>query len=355
MTQRARARRLERIMAKLFDALTFRLFLAWAFFASIGVVLFRRLTKGRAHPSWSLPYEVAVDLVRRFMLHGLEELRAGKPASEAPVPRHPRLMRSVALTHKKLAGQRAEIHARHNLPERAPTFLYWHGGGYAACSPRTHRDLLSAIALTSGARVIAPCYPMVPHASFPAAPEAAVACYRELLASGISPDDLIVGGDSAGGGLSLAMLMKLREAGDPLPRAVVLLSPWVDLEVTGASIKAHAQYDYMDPVMIDQGSRWYAGEESRRHPHISPIHADLTGLPPMLILTGGVEVFRSENELLVEKLREAGVDVTHEIAENAVHVFPLLSIVSKQSREARHRIGQFVRAQLSAADAVRAA
>jgi acetyl esterase/lipase len=199
----------------------------------------------------------------------------------------------------------------------------------------------------SGARVIAPTYPMAPSSPYPAALDTAVACYRELLRSGVPAERVIVGGDSAGGGLALAMLLKLREAGDPLPRATVLLSPWVDLESTGASVLANSPYDYLTPQMLEAGSRWYAGSESLRNPFISPIHADLKGLPPTLVLTGGLELFRSENDAFVEKLRAAGVPVVHEVTENVVHVNLLLAIVSRQARAAIRRVGAFVRENMA--------
>jgi acetyl esterase/lipase len=324
-------------------ALWYRVFLVRALLAAIVTVVVRRLTRGKAHPAWSLPYEVGVELNRRFMNNGAGEISRGGRPSDAAVPRNPIHAQRVALGKQVIAGQRADVHTPLGYAQGAPTFLYWHGGGYVSCSPRTHRALLCALADASGARCIAPSYPLAPASPFPAALDAALACYRELLASGVSPSRLVVGGDSAGGGLTLAMLLSLRDAGEPLPSAAVLLSPWVDLECSGASIQGHARYDYLDPELVDQAARWYAGGESRRHPLISPIHADLRGLPPMLVLTGGVEVFHSENELFVERLRAADVRVAHEIAEHAVHVFPLLSVVSAQGRSAERRIGRFIR------------
>jgi len=331
----------------MFERIVFRGFLAWALIASIGTVLWRRARGQRAHASWSLPYEVAVLLVRRFMMNGFAELQGGRPASDDAVPRNPIVAARVALTKQTLADRLAEVHTPNKLADDAPTFLYWHGGGYVSCSPRTHRDLLSSVAHVAGARVIAPCYPMAPSAPYPAALDTAVACYRALLASGVPAERLIVGGDSAGGGLALAMLLKLREAGDPLPRATVLLSPWVDLEATGTSVLANAPYDYLTPQMLEAGSRWYAGNESLRNPLISPIHAELRGLPPTLVLTGGLELFRSENDAFVSKLRSAGVPVVHEVTENVVHVNLLLSIVSREARVAIRRVGEYVRERMA--------
>jgi len=328
--------------------LAFRLFLGWALVVSIGTVLVRRVTGRKAHPSWTLPYEVAVELLRRFMANGFLELSRGQTATEDAVPRNPLVASRVALTHQTLGSRPAEVHTPVGAAPDAATILYWHGGGYVSCSPRTHRDMLSSIAYTSGARVIAPTYPMAPTSPYPAAVDTAVECYRALIASGVSPNRVIVAGDSAGGGLALAMMLRLREAGDALPRAAVLLSPWVDLEATGASVQGNAPYDYLTPHLLAAGSRWYAGGESLRHPHISPIHAELHGLPTSLVLTGGLELFKSENDAFVAKLRDAGVDVTHEVAEHGVHVNALLAVVSSDARAAIRRIGRFVREHVAA-------
>jgi epsilon-lactone hydrolase len=329
--------------------LAFRAFLTWTFFASIAAVLLRRARGRAAHASWSVPYEVAVEIVKRFMANGFAELSAGRPATEDAVPRNPVSASRVTLTKQLVATRLAEVHTPIGAPQDAATFLYWHGGGYVSCSPRTHRDMLSSISYVTRTRVIAPSYPMAPVAPFPAAIDTAIDCYRAVLKSGVPPDRLIVGGDSAGGGLTLAMLLKLREAGDPMPRAMVLLSPWVDLEATGASVQGNAPYDYLTPELLAAGSRWYAGAESLRNPLISPIHADLRGLPPALVLTGGLELFRSENDAFVLKLREAGVPVVHELTEHVVHVNALLSVVSREARAAIRRVGSYVRDQVSAA------
>jgi monoterpene epsilon-lactone hydrolase len=333
-------------MRKRLRSLRFQLSALRALQAPIAAVIGRRLTAGKAHPAWSFSYEVAVEVTRRFMQAGVDAVRAGKPLPEAAgLSRGSPPGMRVALSEETLAGRPTEVHTPSGHAASGATVLYWHGGGYYSCSPRTHRDLIAAIAHASGARCVVPSYPLAPAQPFPASLDTAVACYRALLASGVSPQQLVVSGDSAGGGLTLALLLTLRDAGDALPRAVVLLSPWVDLEVTGASIHAHARYDYLSPDLVEQASRWYAGAESRRHPLISPIHADLRGLPPMFVLTGGIELFRSENELFVERLRAAGVQVTHEIAEHAVHVYAVFGSVSEESRQATRRIGEFVREQ----------
>ena len=166
-----------------------------------------------------------------------------------------------------MADRLADVHTPRQVPADAATFLYWHGGGYVSCSPRTHRDMLSSIAHVTRARVIAPSYPMAPVSPYPAAVDTAVECYRALLASGVPADRMIVGGDSAGGGLALAMLLRLREAGDPLPRAM-------GCSRRGSTSRerrscSRTPYDYL-PRTLSNPARSVPGT-SAAHPFISPI------------------------------------------------------------------------------------
>jgi acetyl esterase/lipase len=305
-------------------------------------VFFGRLLRGPADPSWSLPFEVAVDVSRRYMRHGFGQARAGLAINDAPVPRDPMLASRVALQREELAGLRTEVHTpRDHRPEHG-TLLYFHGGGYISCSPRTHRNLASRIAWHGRVRVLVPRYPKAPEHPFPAALDSAVACFEALLASGTAPERVLIGGDSAGGGLALALLLRLREAGAPLPRAAVLLSPWVDLTGSGQSLTS-AKLDILDAEMIGVSSALYAGGASLEDPLISPLYADLSGLPPVLVQTGEHEIFHSENHQLVERLRAAGVEVEHEVSPAMTHVFQSLAMLSGAGQAAVRSIGRFVR------------
>jgi monoterpene epsilon-lactone hydrolase len=321
--------------------LLFRLFIGYCIVTSIGRVIVRRLRRGPADPSWSLPFEVAVDVSRRFMHHGFGEAQAGLPVSEAPTPREPDVVMKVALHHEQLAGLAAEVHTPRGWKAGDPTLLYWHGGGYISCSPRTHRALVSRMAMYSGARCIVPCYAKAPEHPYPAALDSSVACFNALLVAGVDARTLFVGGDSAGGGLALAMTLRLREAGGPLPRALVLLSPWVDLTGSGASVSS-AKLDILDGTMIARGAALYAGTVSLRDPFLSPLHARLEGLPPLLVQTGEHEVFFSENHSFVERAQAAGVQVTHEVSPGMTHVFQTLAAFNSRGREAIRSIGRFV-------------
>ncbi|HEX2679257.1 MAG TPA: alpha/beta hydrolase, partial [Polyangiales bacterium] len=284
--------------------LLYRSFIAYCIVSSIVRVSVRRLFRGPRDASWSLPFEIAVDVTRRFMEHGFGEARAGLPVSDAPTPRDLVTRSRVTLEHEDLAGLPAEVHTPKTWKIGDPTLLYWHGGGYISCSPATHRALVARIALHSGARCIVPCYAKAPVHPFPTALDSAVMCWQALLDSGVSPSTLFVGGDSAGGGLSLAMTLRLREAGKPLPRALILLSPWVDLTGSGDSVR-RAELDILNGAMIEAGAALYAGGASLSHPLISPLHAVLEGLPPLLVQTGEHEVFFSENHAFVDRARAA--------------------------------------------------
>ncbi len=224
------------------------------------------------------------------------------------------------------------------------SFLYFHGGGYLTGSSRTHRSLASRISRASGARVLLPNYRLAPEHRFPAAVEDSVAVYRWLIADGMDPARLVVGGDSAGGGLTLAMLTLLRDAGDPLPAATVLLSPWTDLAGTGESMVTRADDDpWLDPSQMPAGVRAYVGDTDPKDPLASPLYAELHGLPPMLIQVGTAEIVLDDSRRLAVKAREAGVEVVLDEWEDQIHVFQAFAPYIPKARPAIHQIGLFVR------------
>jgi acetyl esterase/lipase len=183
------------------------------------------------------------------------------------------------------------------------TLLYLHGGGYVACSAEMHRPITVRFA-QHGLRVFAPDYRMAPEHLFPGAVEDAVAVYRDLTGK------IVVAGDSAGGGLALALLISLRDAGLPLPSAVALFSPWTDLAATGESLVSNdRRCALFHGANIGTGARFYLGDADPRNPLASPLYADLSQLPPMLIHVGENEVLLDDSKRLAEKARAAGVKV----------------------------------------------
>lgn len=307
------------------------------------IVLFRRLFKGRRHPLWGFRKELVAEIARNTTLRLLEAppevLRAR--LMTAPIPW--RLRFSVRHERGSHGSNYAEFFTPRIWTPEAPTLLYFHGGGYIAGSPATHRDLLARIAHASGARCICVDYRKAPEYPYPTPIDDGEAAYRTLLASGIAPEKVFVGGDSAGGGMALAVLLRAKQSELPMPRGAVLLSPWVDLTFAGESVQGNARYDYLTPESLGYGAQHYLQGHDASHPEVSPLFADLSGLPPLLIQSGDAELFFSENMLLAERVRSVGVEVVHQIEPGMVHVFQLFASFAPECGPAISRIGAHMR------------
>ena len=223
------------------------------------------------------------------------------------------------------------------------TFLYLHGGGYMLGSVATHRNLVGRIAREARARCLSLDYRLAPEHPFPAAVEDALAAYRWLLESGVEPSRLAIGGDSAGGGLTLGTLVSLRAAGDPLPACAVCLSPLTDLEGSGDSMRTADDPLISDLSAVDEMTQTYMQGADPRDPRASPLHADYAGFPPLLIQVGTREVLLDDSTRVAVKAREAGVEVTLEVEEGLIHVWQLFGPHVPESKQAVKRIGAFVR------------
>ncbi len=224
------------------------------------------------------------------------------------------------------------------------TILYLHGGGFIAGSIRTHRDLASRIAKASCARLFTVDYRLVPEHPFPAALNDALAAYKGLLNRGTNPGQVVVGGDSAGGGLALSLLVKLGRGKLPLPQRAVFLSPWVDLENKNPSIHVNRGKDPMlTPTMLDESARLYT-EGDLSDPLVSPINADFDGLCPVLIHVGENEILLDDALLLARNARESGVEVEVEVWDEMFHVFQYFARYLPAARQAVEKIGRFTAA-----------
>jgi acetyl esterase/lipase len=213
------------------------------------------------------------------------------------------------------------------------TLLYLHGGGYVACSIETHRPITVGFA-QNGLRVFAPEYRMAPEHLFPAAVDDAVAVYRALREQ--APGKIVVGGDSAGGGLALAMLISLRDSGVPLPAAAALFSPWTDLAATGDSLVTNDRSCALfHGANIGEGARFYLGDADPRNPLASPLYADLTGLPPMLIHAAKNETLLDDSTRLADRARAAGVRVEMKIWPVVPHVWQLVPAMPEARQSLR--------------------
>lgn len=225
--------------------------------------------------------------------------------------------------------------------------LYLHGGGYTICSPVTHRGLAGQIARSAAARLLSIDYRLAPEHPYPAAMEDALAAYQWMLAQGVRPNRIAMGGDSAGGGLTLATSVSLKAAGLPLPAALFLISPWTDLTFSGES---HRTLKKVDPIFQGEGGASfgpaYTGQFDPALPLISPLFADLHGLPPTLIQVGSDEILLSDSTRLEEKMKSEGVNVDLQIWEGMWHVFQAFTPWLPESQHAVNRIGRFIRAQI---------
>jgi epsilon-lactone hydrolase len=221
--------------------------------------------------------------------------------------------------------------------------LYLHGGGYSYCSADTHRTLAANIMIESDVKVLLPEYRLAPEHPFPAAIEDTIMIYQWLLKQGYESSNIIFAGDSAGGGLSVAATLVLRDQYDPLPAALVCLSPWVDLTSSGESYRENSEKDpYLRPHLVRKTAQQYAAGESLDHHLISPVFADLSGLPPMFIQTGGIEILLSDAELLTDRARQSGVEVCFKVWEGMWHVWQISNKLP-EAKKAVKEIGEFVR------------
>ena len=222
-------------------------------------------------------------------------------------------------------------------------FLYLHGGAYCLGSIRSHRFLTGYITQAARARVLLIDYRLAPEHPFPAAVEDTAAAYRYLLEQGIAPDKITIGGDSAGGGLTMAALVSLRDQGEPLPDTAVCISPWTDLAGSGRSNETKQAVDFtLSPALLRRYAALYLDGCEPTVPLASPIYADLSGLPPTLILVGSEEILLDDAIRLAEKAEADGVTVTLEVWQEMIHVWPALAMFIPEGRQAIARIGEFV-------------
>jgi monoterpene epsilon-lactone hydrolase len=269
----------------------------------------------------------------------VEFIRSKLDSSILPRPSIPQ---SAQITQVNEDGVRGEWVEWATDPQS--TIYYLHGGGYIACSPATHRSFTVALSRAAKARIFALDYRLAPEHRFPAAVEDAVNGYLWLMKNGVAPDRIAIGGDSAGGGLAMATLVALRDAGEELPRTAFCLSPWTDLEVTGQSLITN---DHCDSMFYGESIRKvapiYLGNRPANDPLASPIYADLSNLPPLLIYASSSEVLLDDSVRLAERAKRYGVDVDLCIWEDLPHAWPfLVAFKVPEARKALNEIAHFV-------------
>jgi acetyl esterase/lipase len=233
--------------------------------------------------------------------------------------------------------------------EPVATLVYLHGGGFLVGSPPLFRFVSRGFA-SAGFDVFTPAYRLAPEHVFPAALDDVFAAYKALLSAG-PRQPIVLAGDSAGGGLAVSLMLRLRDAGLPLPQAAALFSPWTDLAATGASVRENEARDALfTRRMILLGARFVLGRESGRNPLASPVYADLSGLPPLLVHVGAEEALRDDSTRLVARAKAAGVDASLEIWPDVPHAWQLMGFLP-EARESRARAVRFLRQRLLAAPA----
>ncbi|MBS4045749.1 MAG: alpha/beta hydrolase [Alphaproteobacteria bacterium] len=274
---------------------------------------------------WTTP-----SLQARLIARGLRRLIKPRRVSRADLPLIRVLMaamtRSRPLPGVTVERVKAPVHGewlRPRQPRRGRALLYLHGGGYMAGNPRTHRAITARLAHRLGVAVFSLDYRLAPEHPYPAALEDALAAWRWLLDDGWRPDRLWLAGDSAGGGLALALMLACKQQALPLPAAAALFSPWTDLTCSGASVTQNAQScAWFTPHQLDFAARLYADRHTLGDPLVSPLFGDLSGLPPLLLHVSDSELLRDDSLRLEAKARAAGNPVRLRLWHGLPHAWP---------------------------------
>jgi acetyl esterase/lipase len=264
---------------------------------------------------------------------------------EKGAARYAKIPKNIQLKEQNIEGIKSEwlIPAGAN-PEKL--ILYVHGGGYVSGSCSDHRGFVSKFAQFTGVTNLIFEYRLAPENPFPASLDDSVKIYKWLLASGYQPENILIAGESAGGGLTLATLLALKEKNIPLPVAGVAISPWTDLTCSGNSYKTKNKFS---PAPLNSWfvfSKHYAGQTPADNPLISPLFGDLNGLPPLFINSGVADELFDDGEQFSLKAKDAGVDVIFRAGKGMVHCYPLLAPMFREATEAMNEIVGFVKHHL---------
>ncbi len=234
--------------------------------------------------------------------------------------------------------------------DRARVLLYLHGGAYIFGSPRTHAAMVAVLAKAAGVRAVLPAYPLAPEHPFPAAVDRAEDAYRALVAAGVAPENILLGGDSAGGGLVLAVLGRLIAAGADLPGGAFALSPLTDMTFSGASLQANATRDVMLPAarVTEMATQYLAGAATD-DPQASPLFADFTGAPPVWLTVGDTEILLDDTRRIAARMTAQGVSVQMHIARDLPHVWPMFHNTLPEARATLDDLAVWIRSRWVAA------
>jgi acetyl esterase/lipase len=303
------------------------------------------MVKGPLLPGWTWDLETSM----RFMqIQGDYAFRLGD-MKKARVYQDSLVFHSKALENVEVTTESGPVPARWFIPPAAAegaVVLYLHGGGYVYYSTM-HNNILALMARAAGLRLLAPDYHLAPEQHFPMQIDEARASYHWLLENGYPPDRIIIAGDSAGGNLTLSLLVALKAAGDPMPAGAVCIAPWTDLGNSGKSMTENEPYDLIDMRSAELWSRWYCGGADPRDPRISPDPAGMAAMPPVYIQIGTADILIDQVREFCTRAQEAGADLKLDIWENMPHDFQGYGEDEVASREALAKIGEFIKARLS--------
>jgi monoterpene epsilon-lactone hydrolase len=292
----------------------------------------------------------------RILSYWLRRQKKFQLGEAGPLELRSRIERAgkIGLPHqhvKIIPVNSASVPSEWMVPPQAPldrAILYLHGGAWFMGSTATHRGLVSRITYESGIRALSINYRLAPEHPFPAGLEDCEIAYEWLQQNGIPASKIVIAGDSAGGNLTLALLVKLRDAGKPMPAAAVALSPATDLAFSGKSMSTRLQ---IDPIFANMKPNTtiedYITDHDPHEPLISPLYADLHGLPPILIHVGDHEILLDDAKRFGERAREAGVEANVVIWPGMFHVFQIYTPILPEARLAVRQIADFVSSSLN--------
>jgi monoterpene epsilon-lactone hydrolase len=305
----------------------------------------RRRMRGPMLPSWSEKFETWARFLHYYGKHSTL-LPLSFQRRMLGIAPSTRLTRSMRYEKVSAGGVPSEWFRGADIDE-AKVVLYLHGGGYSLGSIDSHRELVSRICIASKMRALVVDYRLAPEHRFPAQLHDALAAYRWMLAQGVHPSNVVIAGESAGGGLTLSTLVSLRDARSPLPAAAVLISPWVDLEAIGESMTTNERYDYVGRDALRVFAKRFVREHELRNPLAAPLYADLRGLPPVLVQAGGAETLLDDARRIAARARDAGVDLSLEIERDMIHVWHGFAPFEPRAQQAIERAGAFMKARVA--------
>jgi len=272
-------------------------------------------------------------------------IAAFRETCEKGADKYAKIPKGIIIKEQTIEGIRSEWLTPEGAdPEKL--ILYVHGGGYVSGSCNDHRGFVSKFAKNTGVTNLTYEYRLAPEYPFPAALDDSVLVYKWLLSSGYKPENILIAGESAGGGLCLALLLALKERNIPLPVAAVSISPWTDLTCSSDSYVTKNKVSVAPLNSWFVFSKYYAGDQLPTNPLISPLFGDLKGLPPILINSGTDDELFDDGEKFYQKAKEAGVDIIFRPGEGMIHCYPLLAPMFKEATEGMNKIVAFIKEHL---------